>query len=126
VVRNGFLQQHLPAVRARYKAQRDAMRQALERHLQPLGCRFTVPAGGMFFWVELPQGLDAMALLPQAVDAGVAYVPGSAFFCADAQASTLRLSFVTVSAERITQGIQQLSGVLQRALRGEPVPAASV
>jgi 2-aminoadipate transaminase len=126
VVRNGFLQQHLPAVRARYKAQRDAMRQALERHLQPLGCRFTVPAGGMFFWVELPRGLDALALLPQAVDAGVAYVPGSAFFCADAQAHTLRLSFVTVSAERITQGIQQLAGVLQRALRGEPVPAASV
>jgi 2-aminoadipate transaminase len=78
VIRNGFLDTHLPKVRARYKAQRDAMRAALDKHL-PAGCRFNVPAGGMFFWVELPEGLDAVALLPQAVDAGVAYVPGAPF-----------------------------------------------
>ena len=64
VIRNGFLDTHLPQVRARYKAQRDAMRAALDKHL-PAGCRFNVPAGGMFFWVELPQELDAMALLPR-------------------------------------------------------------
>ncbi len=116
VVRNGFLQHHLPTVRARYQAQRDAMRVALERHLAPLGCRFNTPAGGMFFWVELPRGLDAMALLPQAVEAGVAYVPGSAFYCADAAAHTLRLSFVTVSAERIAAGIEKLAGVLRAAV----------
>jgi 2-aminoadipate transaminase len=116
VVREGFLQQHLPTVRARYKAQRDAMRTALEQHLAPLGCRFNTPAGGMFFWVELPTGLDAMALLPKAVEAGVAYVPGAAFYSADAAANTLRLSFVTVSAERIAEGIAKLARVLEAAL----------
>jgi len=122
VVRDGFLQQHLPSVRARYKVQRDAMRDALERHLRPLGCRWTVPAGGMFFWIELPPALDAIALLPKAVDAGVAYVPGSAFYCADARADTLRLSFVTVSPERIAQGIEALAGVLKQALADRPAP----
>jgi 2-aminoadipate transaminase len=119
VIKDGFLRDHVPTIRARYKAQRDAMRDALERHLPP-GCRWNVPAGGMFFWVDLPAGLDATALLPQAVDAGVAYVPGAAFFAGDARANTLRLSFVTVSPERIGQGVAALGRVLSRALQGVP------
>jgi 2-aminoadipate transaminase len=116
VVREGFLQQHLPAIRARYQGQRDAMAQALQQHFDGLGCRWTVPSGGMFFWLELPAGLDAMALLPRAVDAGVAYVPGAAFYSRDAHANTLRLSFVTVSAGRIADGVAKLAGVLRDAL----------
>ena len=56
VIRDGFLRDHVPTIRARYKAQRDAMRVALERHFAGRGCRWTVPHGGMFFWVELPHG----------------------------------------------------------------------
>ena len=115
VIRNGFLDVHLPRVRARYKAQRDAMRSALEQHLPP-GCRFSVPAGGMFFWVELPAGLDAVALLPQAVEAGMAYVPGAPFYCHAPRMNTLRLSFVTVAPALIDQGIAALGRVLARAL----------
>jgi len=115
VIRDGFLDHHVPAIRARYKAQRDAMRSALEAHM-PAGCRWQVPAGGMFFWVELPAGLDAMALLPQAVAAGVAYVPGSAFYCADPPANTLRLSFVTVPPERIAAGVAMLGRLFNEAL----------
>ncbi len=115
VVKDGFLDRHVPAIRTRYRAQRDAMQAALERHLPP-GCRWTVPVGGMFFWVELPPALDAAALLPQAVDAGVAYVPGAAFYAGDARPNTLRLSFVTVSPERIEQGIAALGRVLAQAV----------
>jgi 2-aminoadipate transaminase len=115
VIKDGFLQQHVPTIRARYKAQRDAMRAALEQHLPP-GCRWNVPAGGMFFWVELPQGLDATALLARAVDAGVAYVPGAAFYAGGGHANTLRLSFVTVPPARITQGVALLGRVLAEAL----------
>ena len=63
VLADGLLQTHLPAVRARYQAQRDAMQSALERHLPP-GCHWVRPTGGMFFWLELPAGLDSTALLP--------------------------------------------------------------
>lgn len=116
VVRTGFLHQHLPMVRARYKAQRDAMAAALAQHLGPLGARWNTPAGGMFFWVDLPEGLDAHALLPQAVEAGVAYVPGAAFYAGAPRPNTLRLSFVTVDAERIAAGVKSLASVLAAAL----------
>ena len=115
VIRNGFLDTHLPKVRARYKAQRDAMRDALDKHL-PAGCRFVVPAGGMFFWVELPEGLDAVALLPRAVEAGMAYVPGAPFYCAAPRANTLRLSFVTVAPPLIERGVAALGRVLAQVL----------
>ena len=116
VIRNGFLDTHLPRVRARYKAQRDAMREALDKHL-PAGCRFVVPAGGMFFWVELPSALDAVALLPRAVEAGMAYVPGAPFYCDAPRANTLRLSFVTVAPPLIEQGVAALGRVLAEALQ---------
>jgi 2-aminoadipate transaminase len=112
VIRDGFLREHVPTIRARYRAQRDAMRAAMEQHLPP-GCRWNVPAGGMFFWVELPQDIDAMALLPRAVERGVAFVPGAAFYAGAPRANTLRLSFVTVPPERIEQGIALLGQALR-------------
>jgi 2-aminoadipate transaminase len=118
VIKDGFLSQHVPTIRARYKAQRDAMRDALQAHL-PAGCRWAVPAGGMFFWLQLPPGLDATALLPSAVEAGVAYVPGSAFHADKGHDNTLRLSFVTVPPERIAQGVAALGSVLRTALSGD-------
>ncbi|MBL8290018.1 MAG: PLP-dependent aminotransferase family protein [Rubrivivax sp.] len=117
VIRNGFLRQHVPTIRARYKAQRDAMRGALAAHLPP-GCRFNTPVGGMFFWVELPRSLDATALLPRAVERGVAYVPGAPFFVGGAHAHTLRLSFVTVPPPSIDEGVRALGAVVREALEG--------
>ena len=72
----------------------------------------------MFFWVTLPEGYDTMALLPHAVEAGVAYVPGSAFYSSAPPANTLRLSFVTVPPERIEAGIAMLGEVLRRHAPG--------
>ncbi len=115
VVRDGFLDQHRPRIRARYRQQRDAMQAALQRHLPP-GCHWQLPGGGMFFWLELPAGIDATALLPQAVQAGVAYVPGATFFCQAARPHSLRLSFVTVAPDRIEAGVEALAGVLRQAI----------
>ncbi|WP_298825528.1 PLP-dependent aminotransferase family protein [uncultured Piscinibacter sp.] len=112
VIREGFLRTHVPTVRARYRSHRDAMRAALERHM-PAGCRWNVPTGGMFFWVELPDGMDATALLPKAVERGMAYVPGAAFFADHAQANTLRLSFVTVPPQEIDRGVAMLAQMLK-------------
>jgi 2-aminoadipate transaminase len=114
VIRNGFLDQHVPTIRARYKTQRDAMRAALEAHM-PQGCRWAVPSGGMFFWVELPDRVDAAALLPKAVALGMAYVPGAAFFAQAPKLNTLRLSFVTVAAPEIERGVKLLAQALRQA-----------
>jgi 2-aminoadipate transaminase len=116
VIRDGFLRQHVPTIRARYKAQRDAMQAALVAHLAtsgPHACRWTVPGGGMFFWLELPPGVDAEVLLPRAVERGVAFVPGAPFFAGAARANTLRLSFVTVAPEAIERGVRALAAALE-------------
>ncbi|MEO7150935.1 MAG: PLP-dependent aminotransferase family protein [Burkholderiaceae bacterium] len=115
VIRSGFLDAHVPTIRARYRRHRDAMAQALLRHL-PAGCRWTVPQGGMFFWIELPGGIDATALLPRAVALGMAYVPGAAFYAAGARVDTLRLSFVSVAPDEIERGVQLLAQALQQTL----------
>jgi 2-aminoadipate transaminase len=69
----------------------------------------------MFFWVELPAHIDATALLPRAVEAGMAYVPGTSFYPQGGHANTLRLSFVTVPPERIAEGVAALERVLRQA-----------
>ena len=122
VIRNGFLYQHVPTIRARYKAHRDAMRAALEAHM-PRGCRWNVPVGGMFFWIELPEGIDATALLPKAVELGMAYVPGAAFFAERPRANTLRLSFVTVAPAQIERGVALLGQALTQELAQTAAPA---
>lgn len=117
-IRDGFLTKHIPNIRARYKVQRDAMQAALTKEFQdfPGGCHWQMPVGGMFFWLTLPKQLDAVALLPRAVEAGVAYVPGAPFFAHQPQTNTLRLSFVTVSPERIAEGVAALAKVLRAAM----------
>ena len=114
VLRRGLLETHVPTIRARYKLQRDAMAAALDKHLSGLA-RWQRPVGGMFFWLELAEGLDAMALLPRAVEAGMAFVPGEPFFAGAPRRNTLRLSFVTVAADQIDAGVAALAGVLRRA-----------
>ena len=114
VIRNGLLDTHVPTLRARYKLQRNAMEVALEKHLAGLA-QWQKPAGGMFFWLDLPAGLDAMALLPEAVDAGMAFVPGEPFYATSPARNTLRLSFVSVAADRIEAGVAALARVLRKA-----------
>ncbi|MCO5122678.1 MAG: PLP-dependent aminotransferase family protein [Rhizobacter sp.] len=116
VIRNGFLDRHVPTIRALYKAQRDAMLAALERHM-PEGVRWNRPAGGMFLWVELPASMNATGLLPFAVERGVAFVPGAPFFSGAPQSNTLRLSFVTASEAQIETGITALGDAIRAALR---------
>jgi 2-aminoadipate transaminase len=118
VIRDGFLREHVPTIRARYRAQRDAMRDALQRHMPhaTFGCRWNAPSGGMFFWVEAPRGLDATALLPRAVERGVAFVPGAAFYASEPRRNTLRLSFVTVPPETIERGIALLASAMKEML----------
>ena len=123
VIKNGFLDSHVPQIRARYSAQCGAMAEALQRHLPP-GCEWQRPVGGMFFWLRLPAGLDALALLPKAVAAGIAFVPGAAFYAQAADPRTLRLSFVTLAPEAIAEGVAIFGRVLREALeaQAEPTP----
>jgi 2-aminoadipate transaminase len=115
VMKDGFLDRHVPTIRALYKSQRDAMLAALQREMKGLEVQWNKPDGGMFLWARLPQGVSAIELLPRAVDKGVAFVPGAAFYAGQPDTRCLRLSFVTASVQQIDSGIAALAA----AIRGE-------
>jgi 2-aminoadipate transaminase len=119
VMKDGFLDRHVPTIRALYKSQRDAMLEALAQHFpdaqnQPdQSLTWNTPAGGMFLWARLPAGMKAVDLLPHAVDKGVAFVPGAPFYADHGDERTLRLSFVTPSVEEIHRGVAALAATIK-------------
>ncbi|MCW2782758.1 MAG: aminotransferase, class [Marmoricola sp.] len=98
--------------REMYRERRDAMIEALD-DLMPAACQWNVPTGGFYVWLTLPPGIDAKAMLPRAVTARVAYVPGTAFYADGFGSSAMRLSFCYPTPERIREGVRRLAGVLE-------------
>jgi 2-aminoadipate transaminase len=105
-------QGQIKEMREMYRARRDAMIDALHDFM-PASCTWNVPTGGFFVWVGLPPGIDAKAMLPRAVTARVAYVPGTAFFADGFGSSSMRLSFCYPTPQRIREGVRRLAGVLE-------------
>ena len=112
VMKDGFLDRHIPTIRALYKAQRDAMLAALSKDM-PSDVTWNTPVGGMFLWARLPEGMNAQALLPIAVEKGVAFVPGAAFYNDHADPRTMRLSFVTPNVDEIRTGVAALAAAIR-------------
>lgn len=98
-----------------YRERRDAMVSALT-DLMPAACRWNVPDGGFYVWMTLPSGIDAKQMLPRAVTARVAYVPGTAFFADGFGTTSMRLSFCYPTPERIREGVRRLAGVIEAEL----------
>ena len=115
VIKDGFLDAHIPTIRTLYRAQCTAMLAALTRFM-PAGVRWNTPRGGMFLWAELPTGLDASAILTKAVAQNVAFVPGAPFYAANPVRETLRLAFVTVPPPAIEEGVARLAEVIRASL----------
>lgn len=108
------LNAHIAGLRQVYAPRRDAMAAALAEAL-PAGSVCSDPDGGMFIWVRLPGEVDTATLLPAALRAGVAFVPGAAFFAGVPDRATMRLSFVTYPAETIAEGVIRLGALLHRS-----------
>jgi 2-aminoadipate transaminase len=101
--------------REMYRERRDAMVSALS-DLMPATVRWNVPDGGFYVWLTLPPGVNAKAMLPRAVTARVAYVPGTAFFADGFGSSAMRLSYCYPTPERIREGVRRLAGVVEAEL----------
>lgn len=103
------------AFREIYQERRDTLLSAMGQ-LFPPGTQWTVPSGGFYSWVTLPDGMDTTAMLPRAVAALVAYVPGTGFFVDGQGRDCMRLSYCYPSPERITEGVRRLAGVMEAEL----------
>lgn len=115
VIKDGFLQRHVPDIRAQYQKKRDLMLCEMEIHMAGLGVQWNIPAGGMFIWVRLPPEMSAEKLLSESVKRGVAFVPGAPFYSGLADARSLRLSFVNATSEQISVGIQKLAQAIAQS-----------
>ncbi len=112
-IKEGLLAPHIAEICRSYGVQ-------LETMLSGIGkidafTWVTKPEGGLFIFAALKEGLDALALLPKAVDAGVAYVPGTHFYAGGGHENTLRLNFSMADPETIQKGLALLKGVLDNA-----------
>ncbi|MDD2858083.1 MAG: PLP-dependent aminotransferase family protein [Candidatus Nanopelagicales bacterium] len=107
--------EQIKTYRELYRERRDALLESLEQ-LMPQGTTWTTPAGGFYSWVTLPEGLDAKAMLPRAVAALVAYVPGTGFYVDGSGHEHMRLSYCYPEPDRIREGVRRLAGVIEGEL----------
>ncbi|MFU2023484.1 PLP-dependent aminotransferase family protein, partial [Bordetella avium] len=113
IIKDGFLDEHLPNVREIYRRQGSCMLEAVTREF-PASVHWTKPEGGMFLWVTLPEHVDSTKLLAQAIEQNVAFVPGGPFYTGTPRSNTLRLSFATVPEDKINTGIAILGKLLHK------------
>jgi len=95
-----------------YKVRRDAMLESLDEFF-PANAKWTKPGGGFYVWVTLPPEIDTKALMPKAIVAKVAYVPGTAFYADGFGSWSMRLSYCYPTPERIREGVKALGGVIK-------------
>lgn len=115
LIKTGF-DEHLSSLRHSYQFRRDCMTSALDQELGNVpGIRWNSPKGGFFLWLELPNGLDASRVFPDALAEGVAFVPGSAF-ASGPMGNSMRLCFAYPQPEQIGMGIKKLAKIIKEKL----------
>ncbi|HEX6512433.1 MAG TPA: PLP-dependent aminotransferase family protein, partial [Chloroflexota bacterium] len=115
MVRGGELAGHIDQLRAEYRRRRDAMLAALEQHFPP-EASWTHPRGGLFVWVELPEGVNCGDFMRAAVDRLVLFPPGAGFFRDGSGQNTMRLNFSNQPVDQIEQGVKRLGEVVKEHL----------
>lgn len=109
------LDSHIAKIREAYGHHAQVMIQAMEQYF-PEDVEFTRPEGGMFLWVTLPQGCSAMDLFEKAIEAKVAFVPGTPFYVDGSGGNTLRVNFSNANEAMIEEGVRRLAGCLESYL----------
>lgn len=121
--RRGVLDRQLPILRRHYAHKRDVMQAALQRELR--GATWPTPKGGFFLWVALPPEIDASAMIYRAIEHGVIYVTGDAFYVNQEGRNMLRLSFSAPTPDRIEAGVARLAATLRDEAAARATAAAA-
>ncbi len=110
------LDEHIDQLRGIYQTRRDIMLDSLEQHM-PEGVSWTVPDGGFFLWVTMPDGLDATAMRPMLRERGVDFLPGASCFADGSGQNQFRLCYSFVTDDKIDEGIRILSEVIKAEMK---------
>ena len=109
---SGKLDENLQNTIALYKGKRDLLLSLLEEHM-PEGVSWTHPEGGLFLFLTMPEGFDAVAFYDKSLSAGVAYVAGEFFHPDRSGKNTMRMNFSFMTPEKITEGVKLLAELLK-------------
>jgi len=110
-----WLPDHIEKIKRVYKERRDTMLQAFEDYM-PEGTSWTIPRGGLFLWLRLPEGCNSIELFPKAVEEKVAYVPGDPFYPNGGPVNTMRMNFSAANPEKITEGVRRLANMIKKSI----------
>lgn len=116
VANTQWMKTHIRTIRQTYKERRDTMLTALAENM-PEGVKWTHPKGGLFLWLTMPKGMDSNVVFKSAVEAKVAFVPGSPFHPLGGGENTMRLNFSNSKPELIDEGIKRLAKVIKENLK---------
>lgn len=108
----GRLDENLKKSIALYKGKRDLLLSLLEEHM-PEGVTWTRPEGGLFLFLTMPEGFDAVRFYDKALDVGVAYVAGEFFHPDRSGKNTMRMNFSFMNHDKITEGVKLLARLLK-------------
>ena len=108
--RSGGLERNIEFVNGALRDRRDALVRALGEHIPEAD--FVVPEGGYFLWLTLAEDVDSVELLAAAAEEGVSFVAGPDFLL-EGGANALRLSFASVPAERVPEGVARIARALE-------------
>jgi len=114
-INGGYLDKHVQHIKKLYKRKRDVMLKALKEHF-PSEVKWTMPKGGMFIWITLPQSIDTRLMFQKAMAKKVAYVVGEAFFPEGGNYNSMRLNFSYSEDDLIEEGIKRLAEVIKDEL----------
>lgn len=112
-LKSGRLDANLKKSIELYKGKRDLLLSLLEQYM-PEGVRWTHPEGGLFLFLTMPEGFDAVRFYDTALDAGVAYVAGEFFHPDGSGKNTMRMNFSFMTHQRITEGVKLLAEILRK------------
>ena len=112
------IEEHIHKIKAVYKERCTAMLSCIEEFF-PNNISYSKPEGGLFIWVELPEGIDSAHIFTECLKNNVACVPGASFFPNGTQTNTLRLNYSNMPKEKIIEGMKRMGDVLHRELAND-------
>ena len=114
-IRRGKMKQSIKMAIECYRPKLETMLAALEKHM-PEEVTWSVPTGGMFIWLTLPERIDTKEIFMTVIEHNVAYVIGEPFHCDHSGSNTLRLNYSFPSIEKIDTGIERLAAAIKEIL----------
>jgi 2-aminoadipate transaminase len=107
------IEEHIEKIKDTYRIRRELMLSCIKEYF-PKGIKHTLPEGGLFIWVQLPEGIKSKEVFEEALKNNVAFVPGDSFFPKGDCKNAMRLNFSNMPEDKIKEGIRRLGQVLDR------------